>query len=273
MGDIAGKLTYLAETKTLIKQAITNKGVTVSDSDTFRSYASKIDNITVGGSDMIQDVYVEEDLTGDLVDLTSDEGFELTDQNRYYEVDRFYKPSEFCFKIQKSVDINQSLIVDCMFTDNDTNTNSGAIFAYDYLCYNMSGDTNSFLNGTGIDYNSDPKIIQPNIKYSVKYNTDNLHNFYIDDTKIADFSTVTPSFTGTMPMALGGELSNDTVTNWGSKQGYYIYKVTQVIDGNTHIYKPVYDMLTAQYGLLDSFDNTFYAGYNGYDGKITSKDA
>lgn len=39
----------MAETKQAIKQAIVAKGVAVSDADTFRSYASKISNISGGG--------------------------------------------------------------------------------------------------------------------------------------------------------------------------------------------------------------------------------
>lgn len=39
------KLNYLLDTKKLIKQAIINKDVEVSDTDTFRSYADKIDSI------------------------------------------------------------------------------------------------------------------------------------------------------------------------------------------------------------------------------------
>lgn len=42
---IADKLSYLMGTKAAIKQALLDKGITVSDSDTFRSYASKIDTI------------------------------------------------------------------------------------------------------------------------------------------------------------------------------------------------------------------------------------
>lgn len=48
MGDIATKLAYLNETKSLIKQAIIDKGVDIQDSDTFRSYADKIAEITSG---------------------------------------------------------------------------------------------------------------------------------------------------------------------------------------------------------------------------------
>ena len=40
-------LNYLAETKELIRQAIINKGVTIANDDTFRSYAEKINNINI----------------------------------------------------------------------------------------------------------------------------------------------------------------------------------------------------------------------------------
>lgn len=45
MATIAEKLAYLLETKRLIKQAIQSKGITVTDNDTFRDYADKIDQI------------------------------------------------------------------------------------------------------------------------------------------------------------------------------------------------------------------------------------
>ena len=47
---IQDKLAYLEETKGLIKEAIIAKGGTVSDEDTFRSYADKISSIQSGGS-------------------------------------------------------------------------------------------------------------------------------------------------------------------------------------------------------------------------------
>lgn len=46
---IYDKLEYLEDTKEQIKQAIVAKGVSVSDSDTFRSYADKIGSIESGG--------------------------------------------------------------------------------------------------------------------------------------------------------------------------------------------------------------------------------
>lgn len=50
MGTTAEKFNYLNETKGLIKEAIKRKGVTVEDTDTFRSYADKIDNIDTGAN-------------------------------------------------------------------------------------------------------------------------------------------------------------------------------------------------------------------------------
>ena len=50
MGTITDKLNKLAETKSAIKTAIINKGVAVSDTDTFASYANKIASIEGGGT-------------------------------------------------------------------------------------------------------------------------------------------------------------------------------------------------------------------------------
>lgn len=50
MGTISDKLNYLAQTKEAIMNAIIAKGVEVLSSDTFRSYADKIAQITGGGS-------------------------------------------------------------------------------------------------------------------------------------------------------------------------------------------------------------------------------
>lgn len=50
MGTIADKLSYLNDTKTAIKNAVVAKGVSVSDADTFRSYADKIGQISGGGA-------------------------------------------------------------------------------------------------------------------------------------------------------------------------------------------------------------------------------
>lgn len=59
MGSIADKLEYLRQTKEAIRIAINNKGVTVTENDTFRSYANKIGNITqgTGGESSLEQIY------------------------------------------------------------------------------------------------------------------------------------------------------------------------------------------------------------------------
>lgn len=57
MGTITDKLNKLAETKSAIKTAIVNKGVSISDSDTFASYANKIASIEGGGSTATEGIY------------------------------------------------------------------------------------------------------------------------------------------------------------------------------------------------------------------------
>ena len=59
--SIANKLEYLQETKNQIKTAITEKGVTISDTDTFRSYANKIRSIEAGGTTSSDDWQPEPD--------------------------------------------------------------------------------------------------------------------------------------------------------------------------------------------------------------------
>lgn len=48
---IDSQLTYLEETKLLLKDAIINKGQNIQDTDTFRSYADKIDQISTLASE------------------------------------------------------------------------------------------------------------------------------------------------------------------------------------------------------------------------------
>ena len=55
MGTINEKLNYLSQTKENIKQAIKGKGVEITDSDSFRSYADKIGTIKAGGDEILID--------------------------------------------------------------------------------------------------------------------------------------------------------------------------------------------------------------------------
>lgn len=53
MGTINEKMNYLLQTKENIKQAIKGKGVEITDSDSFRSYAEKIGTIKAGGDEVL----------------------------------------------------------------------------------------------------------------------------------------------------------------------------------------------------------------------------
>ena len=71
MGTIAEKLSYLNDTKIAIKNAIVNKGVAVADTDTFRSYADKINSIpqgTSGGN--FEKMYVTQTINGNTCTLS-----------------------------------------------------------------------------------------------------------------------------------------------------------------------------------------------------------
>ena len=68
--DLKDNLDYLAETKRQIKEALINKGQSVSNSDTFRSYVGKINNIgnsaTASADDVVQGytAYINNEVVG-----------------------------------------------------------------------------------------------------------------------------------------------------------------------------------------------------------------
>lgn len=78
MDAVVNKLNYLKETKAIIKNAITEKGVTVSDTDTFRSYANKIGSIKVGSPSQEKSINVTENGS---VAVTPDSGYLLSKVN------------------------------------------------------------------------------------------------------------------------------------------------------------------------------------------------
>lgn len=73
MATIEENLTLLKNTKSSIKQSIINKGVEVSDTDSFASYANKIDEIPTGGSLQEKSVSITENGQSS---VTPDVGFD-----------------------------------------------------------------------------------------------------------------------------------------------------------------------------------------------------
>ena len=78
MGTLVEKLNYLKETKTAIKNAIVAKGVSVSNTDTFRSYAGKIGSIKVGSPSQEKSINITENGS---IAVTPDSGYLLSKVN------------------------------------------------------------------------------------------------------------------------------------------------------------------------------------------------
>lgn len=102
MGTIADKLRHLTETKTAIKNAITAKGVAVSERDTFRSYATKIgqikdssnelDDVEIPSPNNQNDIYFRVDFVNDLDSIN----VMINGENTFWSYDLQYNHPE-CF--------------------------------------------------------------------------------------------------------------------------------------------------------------------------------
>lgn len=77
LNTIEKKIERLMETKNDIKTAIINKGVTIEDTDTFNSYAEKIDSISTQPNLQTKEVSIT---TNGTTTITSDEGYDGIEQ-------------------------------------------------------------------------------------------------------------------------------------------------------------------------------------------------
>lgn len=73
--DLQDNLNYMEDTKNLIKQAIIEKGQSVTDEDTFRSYKDKIKAIKTG--EMTEEEYMNAIETANDILGVSEEGEEI----------------------------------------------------------------------------------------------------------------------------------------------------------------------------------------------------
>lgn len=166
---IADKLTYLAETKTQIKNAIVAKGVEVADTDPFRSYAEKIAAITGGGGGALPNVVVvgHPTIAGNTLSGVSGEDYvffpQVIFQAGTWEV-------EVGFETGSDLSDTQYLISTRRGWDiTDLKTRYGISICIDDGMFNVGvGSTSSWIFDTYID----DMVPQPNTRYKIKVTYD-----------------------------------------------------------------------------------------------------
>lgn len=131
---LSAKLDYLRQTKAAIKNAITGKGVTVSDSDTFREYAERINEIPTGH----REYYMNFDFANNSnVDKCSDRTIPTTNgtiNNEMFTtnasslttISGFYcdlmKTQNFCIEVRCKINSYNGSLVDIFETYSSSNT-------------------------------------------------------------------------------------------------------------------------------------------------------
>ena len=260
MGDINDKLDYLETTKSLIKQAIEDKGVTVSDTDTFRSYATKIANIPSGGMDMINDVaaVVTDDYFDNLMTMITDQGGELTDSNKYVTVDYLQIPFYNGIQIPKQTAQVQSFGLQAFIKEGNNMERFGAVFASDdFGYYNWYGNAQIQTQTGRVQYSQSE--ISSNSWHQITVNstsekfeaTVNGVIYYTGSAVTADFSS--------NPFTIGAYTSNGT--SLSDYQPMYIKNVIATVGRQVITYTPVYNMATNQFGLMNASTKEFYGGF------------
>ena len=259
MGDINDKLDYLETTKSLIKQAIEDKGVAVSDSDTFRSYATKISSIPSGGMDMINDVatVVTDDYFDNLMTMITDQGGELTDSNKYVTVDYLQIPLYNGIQLPKQTAQVQSFGLQAFMTEGDMNR-FGAVYASDdFGFYNWYGNAKVQTQTGQVEYSQSKMNPSTWNQITVNSTSDKFEAtvngiiYYTGGAVTADFSS--------NPFTIGAYTSNGTSLN--DYQPMYIKNIIATVGQQVITYTPVYNMATNQFGLVNSSTKEFYGGF------------
>lgn len=129
MGTTADKLNKLLETKAAIKQAIIDKGVDISDADTFASYPEKISAIEAGGE-------VGSDKWFDIFNLITNNNTDYSDLFSNYDgeqLDISVLDSSNVTNMSSMFNGCVNLIsVDISTLDTHNVTNMSSMFSYNY---------------------------------------------------------------------------------------------------------------------------------------------
>lgn len=204
MGTTAEKFNYLNETKGLIKEAIKRKGVTVEDTDTFRSYAEKIDSISqgvptldVGGKNPVlikkyhEEIPFSETNYPNITPTTSN-------QRMYSGIEKFRQQVDFDnydYVVKHTTQVkpvykeeipsNSSYIIKTIYTglwdfykvnkDNYTAVESSSAFMRSLAMYHRANYSDiQYSNSSGIQF-ANPSTAIPSGNTTIKVNTNDIN--------------------------------------------------------------------------------------------------
>lgn len=191
MGTVADKLNYLNDTKQAIKQAIIDKGVSVADADTFRSYADKILSIQSGSGGLeyvLKDGTFNYDVLTDGIDFNNIINTFTTTAGVYSEPVKEYGSS----KVYGWGDINGNAftLTDGKFYKAQNNSIGSSESNIDIPVKNLTGRKMIGIRGTHLNDNGGWSM------------------FYLQGLKVDPSTGLTTEYKNASVSALSGYTSN-----------------------------------------------------------------
>ena len=219
MGTLVEKINYLKETKTAIKNAIVAKGVSVSDTDTFRSYAGKIGSINVGSPSQEKSINITENGS---VAVTPDSGYLLSKvnvnvnvaseggenkNNTFIDFSRFFSGA-YLYRLISSIDLSS------FDTSNATN---------------MENMFNNLSNLTSLDLSSFNTGKVTNMQYMF-YNCRSLKSLDLKSFNTSNVTNMYSMFNGCSSLKSLGLSSFNTINVTTMKYMFYYCSSLQSLD-------------------------------------------
>lgn len=220
---IYDKLTYLEGTKSAIKDSIISKGVAVSDSDTFRSYADKISQISAGGVDVTATgmTFAYANLTGDnfsKIEWSAKENMrylfytskiggtidlnDRMDSNTYYQTERMFQSTSIY-----EIKMDNKKVLNPVYMFNTCLTTAPSVIT-DLTVKDTSTLTQSWFAGTNITFKGTLNIYLSNAGQStVAYTFNNFAG-----SKMFDKIVVTRPSTSTGAFSIRNFVYSQTIT-------------------------------------------------------------
>lgn len=274
MGDITNKLNYLKETKNLIKKAIVEKGQTVSDTDTFRSYAGKISQIS-GGVDGIPlnedsgELYDDDVVLGGtdtVMQFTTDDGGVIEDP--YWNLQalehvhlRYYGR----YQLPTTASKDRGFYVKTSFSQNDLNYTSTGTFVGDKSMNIGKYSTTKVDYWQGVGNSRTRNCANPIFEagniYEVEFCMDSSYTLKVNGQHIPNYNE-----TSTFPTLPDLQTNNFIAVGSYTGTGDDISGANEYIQGNIYMVKvrdgsniityiPCKDMLTNSVVLVNTATN------------------